>query len=167
MLRKKQIIIGAIALALVGGTGGAIYAHSTDNANKTDLEKVADSVENALGEDCKKQSMTELAATITYGDGKDKEIFYRILKTTYYEAEPEEVTGLNTEALRVLFEPDSADSCDEMMIKDWNAALYKFGEQAYLCWTYSPEVNYVLDYKTNEFDDSEILKMAESAEVAE
>ena len=54
-----------------------------------------------------------------------------------------------------------------MKIQDWDAALYKKGESAYLCWTYSPEVTYVLEYNPEQLDDSEIIKMAESAEVME
>ena len=39
-----------------------------------------------------------------YGDENDKDnnIYYRILKTTFYEGGPEEITGLHTEALGVL-----------------------------------------------------------------
>ena len=60
------------------------------------------------------------------------------------------------------------------MIQDWPGALYKkddtaflcpgLGFPAFLCWTYSPEVTYVLEYTPSKIDDSEIIKMAESAE---
>ena len=69
-----------------------------------------------------------------------------------------------TEALGVLFPVDSMDSCEEMMIQDWPGALYKKDDTAILCWTYSPEVTYVLEYTPSKIDDSEIIKMAESAE---
>ena len=69
-----------------------------------------------------------------------------------------------TEALGVLFPVDSMDSCEEMMIQDWPGALYKKDDTAFLCWTYSPEVTYVLEYTPSKLDDSEIIKMAESAE---
>lgn len=107
-----------------------------------------------------------LVATLTYGDQNDKDnnIYYRILKTTFYEGDPEEITGLHTEALGVLFPVDSMDSCEEMMIQDWPGALYKKDDTAFLCWTYSPEVTYVLEYTPSKLDDSEIIKMAESAE---
>ena len=55
------------------------------------------------------------------------------------------------------------DSCDEMMIQDWHGALYKKDDTVYLCWTYSPEVTYVLEYTPSKMPDSEIIKMAESA----
>lgn len=50
------------------------------------------------------------------------------------------------------------------MIQDWPGALYKKDDTAFLCWTYSPEVTYVLEYTPSKIDDSEIIKMAESAE---
>ncbi len=48
------------------------------------------------------------------------------MKTTYGEAgDPSSVTGLNTDALNVLFPVDMMDSCEEMMNQDWHGALYK------------------------------------------
>ena len=132
-------------------------------------ERFEQAAEEVLGEDVKKISKTELAATLTYGDKTDEDnnIYYHILKTTFYEGDPAEITGLHTEALGVLFPVDSMDSCEEMMIQDWYGALYKKDDTAYLCWTYSPEVTYVLEYTPSKIDDSEIIKMAESAEEME
>lgn len=50
-----------------------------------------------------------------------------------------------------------------MKIQDWDAALYEKGELSYLCWTYLPEVSYILEYNTDSVTDKEIIKMAESA----
>ena len=86
------------------------------------------------------------------------------MKTTYYEADPSEVTGLNEDALGVLINPDSANSCKEMKIKNWDAALYEFDEHSYLCWTDTPEISYVLEYNPDVVPDEEIIRMAESAE---
>ena len=99
--------------------------------------------------------------------GKDNNIYYRILKTTFYEGDPKEITGLHTEALGALFPVDSMDSCEEMMIQGWPGALYKKDDTAFLCWTYSPEVTYVLEYTPSKIDDSEIIKMAESSELVD
>ncbi len=65
------------------------------------------------------------------------------------------------------FPVDMMDSCEEMMIQDWHGALYKKDDTAYLCWTVDPEVSYVLEYTPSKMADSEILKMAESAEPIE
>ena len=97
------------------------------------------------------------------GTEEGNEINYYILKTTYYEADPAEITGLNTEAIKRIVNPDRADSCQKMKIQDWDAALYERGELSYLCWTYSPEVSYILEYSPYAFADEEIIKMAESA----
>lgn len=96
-----------------------------------------------------------------------QQILKHVLKTTFYEGDPEETTGLHTEAVGVLFPVDSMDSCEKMMIQDWPGALYKKDDTAFLCWTYSPEVTYVLEYTPSKIDDSEIIKMAESAELVE
>lgn len=160
----------AYAKACQGRSQQVKYSLHTGFTNWPDndffAERFEKSAEEVLGEDVRKVSKTELAATLTYGDQNDKDnnIYYRILKTTFYEGGPEEITGLHTEALGVLFPVDSMDSCEEMMIQDWPGALYKKDDTAFLCWTYSPEVTYVLEYTPSKIDDSEIIKMAESAE---
>ena len=45
-----------------------------------------------------------------------------------------------------------------------HSSLPKKDDTAFLCWPYSPEVTYVLEYTPSKIDDSEIIKMAESAE---
>ena len=157
MNKKKRIAI-LFAVILVVAVG-IIIAVTSHQKKEMDFDEFADrfekSAEEVLGEDVKKVAKTELAATLTYGDqtDKDRTIYYRILKTTFYDGDPAEITGLHTEALGVLFPVDSMVSCEEMMIK------------AFLCWTYSPEITYVLEYEPSKIDDSEIIKMAESAEV--
>ena len=170
-MNKKKIAL--IILSVVIVSVGIIVAVRIQKEKEMDFgefsERFEQAAEEVLGEDVKKISKTELAATLTYGDKTDEDnnIYYRILKTTFYEGDPEEITGLHTEALGVLFPVDSMDSCEEMMIQDWYGALYKKDDTAYLCWTYSPEVTYVLEYTPSKIDDSEIIKMAESAEEME
>lgn len=50
-----------------------------------------------------------------------------------------------------------------MKNQDWDAALYEKGELSYLCWTYSQEVSYILEYNPNAIADEELIKMAKSA----
>lgn len=106
-----------------------------------------------------------MAGTLKYADKEGNAINYHILKTTYYEADPNAVQGLNVDALGVLFDPGRAISCTKMKIKDWDAALYEFEDLSYLCWTDTPEASYVLEYNPDAVLDEEIIKMAESAEV--
>ena len=170
-MNKKKIAL--IILSVVIVSVGIIVAVRIQKEKEMDFgefsERFEQAAEEVLGEDVKKISKTELAATLTYGDKTDEDnnIYYHILKTTFYEGDPAEITGLHTEALGVLFPVDSIDSCEEMMIQDWYGALYKKDDTAYLCWTYSPEVTYVLEYTPSKIDDSEIIKMAESAEEME
>lgn len=164
---RKKITIVVIAVFLILGVVFATGALAKEK--EVTPSEMADRIENAieevLGDDVKKQTETVVAGTLKYGDKEGNEINYHILKTTYYEADPNEVKGLNVDALGVLFNPDSAYSCKEMKIKDWDAALYEFDELSYLCWTDTPEASYVLEYNPVVIPDEEILKMAESADV--
>lgn len=170
-MKKKTITIVVLSILVIVGVGAAVSFHKEP---KTDFDNFAEKFEQAaeevLKEDIKKVSKTELVATMTYGHETDKDnnIYYRILKTTYYEdGDPDSVTGLNTDALEVLFPVDNMDSCEEMMIQDWHGALYKKDDTAFLCWTYDPEVTYVLEYTPSKMPDTEVLKMALSVEVVE
>ena len=164
MKGKLFILVALLGLLLV-----SCGIETTDDKN-LDPDEIAANIENAmyevLGDDLQKLSQHEVVATIKYAheDGKGHGINYRIIKSTYYEADPNEVVGLNQTAISVLFNPDSADEVIKMSIQDWPGALYRVGELSYLCFTYSPEVTYVLEYNPNEIADSEILKMAESAQ---
>lgn len=171
MTRKRFIFI-ILSILLISGAGATCYLTFTPKVTPA-FDEVAENFENSaravLGEDLKKVSKTELAATLTFGDSEDNEnrVYYHILKTTFFEGEPSKITGLHTDALKVLFPVDDMDSCDEMMIQNWPAALYKKDHTAFLCWTYSPEVSYVLEYSPDKISDSEIKKMAESARLSD
>lgn len=161
MSKKKIITILVIAISVIS----AIFiSNKIKEYQEVTPVEMMEKIENALGDEYKKQSMTEVAATLVYGDGiEEHNINYHILKTTFYEADPAEVTGLHIDALKVLFDPEYTDSCQEMKIQDWDAALYEVGDRSYLCWTYSPEVSYVLEYNPEAVTDEDIIKMAQSA----
>ena len=164
---KKIVTISLIAVFLILGVIFAVGSFAKENENTpSDMaNRIEAAIKDVLGDDVKKQTETVVAGTLKYSDKEGNEINYHILKTTYFEADPSEVTGLNVDALGVLFNPNSANSCKKMKIKDWDAALYKFDELSYLCWTDTPEASYVLEYNPDEILDEEILKMAKSAEV--
>ena len=111
MNKKKRIAILFVVIIVVAV--GIVIAVASHQKKEMDFDEFADrfekSAEEVLGEDVKKVSKTELAATLTYGDQNDKDnnIYYRILKTTFYEGDPAEIHGLHTEALKVLFPVDS------------------------------------------------------------
>ena len=171
-MSKKKILL--ITVAFVIAAVGIVAASVSQKQKKMDpqelLQRFEKAAEEVLGEDIQRVSQTELVATLTYSHETDKDnnIYYRVLKTTYFEAgDPESVAGLNTEALNALFPVDMMDSCEEMMIQDWHGALYKKDDTAYLCFTYDPEVTYVLEYTPSKMSDADITKMAESVEPIE
>jgi len=126
----KKIIISALAGALCMFL---VILLLTAFSKKKEPELTADEIlerfEKALGDEYKKQSVSEVIAQLAYThkDGGNP-IYYYFVKTTYYEADPAEVTGLNTDAFRALFDPDAAVTAEEMMIQDWHGCLYRFSE---------------------------------------
>ena len=163
---RKKITIVLIAVFLILGVvfaTGALAKEKEVSPSEM-VNRIENAIKEVLGDDYKKQTETTVAGTLTYSDKEGNKINYHILKTTYYDADPNDVTGLNVDALGVLFNPERANSCKEMKIKDWDAALYEFDELSYLCWTDTPEASYVLEYNPDVIPDEEILKMAESAE---
>ena len=148
---KKKLTIVLIAVFLILGVLFAIgaFAKEKEVTPSEMAERIENAIKDVLGDDVQKQTETVVAGTLKYSDKEGNEINYHILKTTYYEADPSEVTGLNVDALGVLFNPDSANSYKEL---------------SYLCWTDTPEASYVLEYNPDVIADEEIMKMAESAE---
>ena len=161
----KKIIISALAGALCMFLALLLVATLSE---KKEPELTADEIlerfENALGDEYKKQTVSEVIAQLTYAH-KDcsNPIYYYFVKTTYYEADPSEVTGLNTDAFRTVFDPDRAETAAEMMIQDWYGCLYRFSEKSYLCWTAAPDISYVMEYDPSVVSDTDIIHMAESA----
>ena len=129
-MNKKKIllIVFAIIIVAVGIVTAVVPQKEKEMDPEEFLERFEQAAEEVLGEDIQQISKTELVATLTYGHETDKDnnIYYRILKTTYGEAgDPSSVTGLNTDALNVLFPVDMMDSCEEMMIQDWHTHSIK------------------------------------------
>ena len=94
---KKKLTISLIAVFLILGVIfaiGALASESEDNPRDM-INKFEAAVKEVLGDDYKKQTETVVAGTIKYGDKEGNEINYHILKTTYFEADPSAVTGLN------------------------------------------------------------------------
>ena len=77
MNKKKQIAILFAVIIVV--TVGIIIAVTSHQKKEMNFDEFADrfekGAEEVLGEDVKKVSKTELAATLTYGDQNDKQIF--------------------------------------------------------------------------------------------
>lgn len=167
-MKKRKITLVALSFIICMLTALGM-CWSKNKELESNPEKVILKIEEALGDEYEKQSVTELAATLVYGDPTNSEnkVYCRILKTTFYERDPAEITGLHTDAFEVLFPVERMESCVKMQIQGWDAALYKMDDMADLCWTYSPKISYALEYNPGLVEDAEIIKMAESAKFSE
>ena len=114
---KKKITFVLLAVFLILGTVFAISAFAKDDVTPQEMaSRIENAIHEVLGDEYKKQTETVVAGTLKYADKEGNAINYHILKTTYYEADPNAVQGLNVDALGVLFDPDRAISCKEMKI---------------------------------------------------
>ena len=161
----KKTIISALAGALCMFLAILIIATLSEK-KKPELttDELLGRVENVLGDEYKKQTVSEVIVQLTYAhkDGGNP-IYYYFVKTTYYEADPAEVTGLNTDAFHIVFDPDRAETAEEMMIQDWHGCLYRLPDKSYLCWTAAPDISYVMEYDPSVVSDADIIRMAASA----
>lgn len=161
-MRKIFSIIMLILILALAGCGST----KTEEPNADEMiQKIENAMYEVLGDDLKKLSQHELIATMSYAmkDGTGDGIQYHMIKSTYFEEDPSEITGFNENAVGVLFDVASADSSEEMQINEWAARRYRVNGKSFLCFTYSTEMTYVLEYNAEEVSDEEIIKMAESA----
>ena len=132
MLKKKTMGILACLTVICTATAGVLIYRNPNK--KSTLEEDIVKVEDALGDQYKKQSVTTLAATLTYGDeDADTKIYYHILKTDYYKQDASEITGLNTVAFGVLF-PVQFGLSPPKSVMFWNMSLRKFRIQRLSKW---------------------------------
>ena len=158
MNRKTWLIVAAICILLV-----LIGAITFVNRPTTEDEMMdmLNRVENALGDEWKKQTVTKVSDFV-YSDGKGNTIIYYVCITTYYEADAAEQSGLNTDAISAIIPPDKAESNRECTVGNLPAAIYQKDKRAYLCWTIIPELSCVLEYDPAVQSEEDMLRMAES-----
>ena len=99
--------------------------------------------------------------------GQTQEPSARICKTTYYDADPAVVTGLNIEAINGVIDPEDAESSRECDVGGKAAAIYEKNRRSYLCWTDTPEYSFILEYTPGVVTEEDIFRMAESVQPAE
>lgn len=93
---KMKMLISLIAAVLIFNVVFTIGVFQQKRTKKRrEKWRIESTIKEVLGDDVKKQTETVLAGTIKYSDKEGSEINYHILKTTYFEADPTEVTGLN------------------------------------------------------------------------
>lgn len=158
MKKKTLLIIATICILLV--LAGAI-AFSNRPTPQDEMLDMLNRVENALGEEWKKQTVTKVS-DLVYSDDKGNTIIYHVCTTTYYEADSAKQTGLNTDAISAVISPDEAESYRECTVSSHPAVIYQKDGRAYLCWTIIPELSCVIEYDPAVENEGDILRMAES-----
>lgn len=158
MKKKTWLILAAVCILLIGTVSIIIANHPTP---KDEMMDMLNRVENALGEEWKKQTVTKVS-DLVYSDDKGNTIVYHICTTTYYETDSVKQTGLNTDAISAVIPPDAAESCRECTVSGLPAAIYQKNGRAYLCWTIMPELSCVIEYDPTAESEEDMLRMAES-----
>ena len=165
-MRKSFSIFILVLIFVLAGCGSI-------KTKEPNTDEMIGNIENAmyevLGDDLKKLSQHELIATMIYAmeDGTGDGIKYHMIKSSYFEEDSSEIIGFNESAVGVLFDMTSVNSSEELKINEWPARRYRINDKSFLCFTYSPEMTYVLEYTATEVSDDEIIKMAESASLIE
>ena len=158
MKKKTWLIIAVVCILLIAAIA-IILANRPTPQNK--MMDMLNQVENALGDEWKKQTVTKVS-DLVYSDDKGNTIVYHVCTTTYYEADSTEQTGLNTEVIAAVIAPDESDSCQKCTVSGLPAAIYEKDGRAYLCWTIMPELSCVLEYDPAVQSEEDMLRMAES-----
>lgn len=138
-----------------------IFTACSSPAEQDEMEQMLQKVEQALGEDYEKQIVTKVYDFEFINDQDDMMILHLCL-TTYYGADPEDVTGLNTAALSAVFDLEGAQLQKEFTVSEHPAAIYQDETHAYLCWTSSPETSAVLDHTPGAISEENALRIVQS-----
>ena len=158
MKQKKCLIFTTICILLfLTGT----IALTNRPSQQDQMMNMLNRVENAVGDEWKKQTVTEVS-DLVYSDNEGNNIVYYVCATTYYEADATKQSGLNTEAISAVISPDEAESCQECTVSGLPATLYQKDGQAYLCWTIRPELSCIIEYDPAVESEKDMFRMAES-----
>ena len=157
-MKKKIWLIAAVCVLLVLAL---VFTLTNRPAPQDEATDMLHRVENALGDEWKKQTVTK-AFDFVYSDGKGNTIIYYVCITTYHDADATEQTGLNTDAISAIIPPGKAESYRACTVSGLPAAIYQKDGIAYLCWTIIPELTCVLEFDPTTISEDDILQMAES-----
>lgn len=157
-------IVICIVIIVVGLAYLIIDALPEEETSSTDeiMEKF-DRLDATLGDEWNREYITE-SEHVTLSDPEGNTIIYYVCKTTYYAADPAEVTGLNIAGIRGIIDPETVESSRECNVKEMPGMIYEKGGRSYLCWTDTPEYSLILEYTPEAVSEEDIIRMAESVE---
>ena len=126
MKKKPWLIIVTICVLLVLAVALTFANRPTP---QYEMMGMLNRVENALGDEWEKQSVTEVS-DLVYSDGEGNNIIYHVCLTTYYGVDATAQTGLNTDAISAVISPDEAENCRECTVSGLPAVIYQKDGQA-------------------------------------
>lgn len=125
------------------------------------LKQMSENVQQAIPEDFEKQTETEVY-TFQFTNSTGAELTYHICLTSYAESQSSNISGFHADAVRGIFDPDTAQLEKEFAISDHPAALYQLDDDSYLCCTSSPEASVVLEYPAGSISEEDAIRIIQS-----
>lgn len=170
MKRKVLWVVGIGAMILLFIIGVTRYIEMQTPRSDPSLQIANEiyKVENALkevDEDYECQSVSKVTP-FTYIDSEGNTIVYYCCQTAYVSNESEEHTGLDMNAIGMVIDPDLIENRRNCKVNEYNGFLCELGGRSYLCWTFSPEISYVIEYSPEAISEESIFRMAESVPVS-
>lgn len=153
-MRIKLCAIFLLVLVLFSACSSANRTEEPDEP-----DQAASQIEEALPEEYKKISKTEVYDFVFSSENNSKLVFY-LCVTTYSESVPESISGLDIHAISAIFDAENTAVVKEFDVDGHPAAIYRGETSNYLCWTSSPEASAVLEYDPDFISEEEAVRIA-------
>ena len=162
------VTIGGLVLGLMIGVARYIEMQTHQTDPNWQIANEIYKIEKALkdvDEDYECQSVSKVTP-FTYTDSEGNTIVYYCIQTAYLENESGGYTGLDTDAIGMIIDPELMENKQECKVNEYDAFLCELGDRSYLCWTLSPEISCVIEYSKGAVEEASIFQMAESVPVS-
>ena len=167
---KKKLLwcVGIVVLIVLIALG--VFRYIEVRHRQTDPNwKLAEQIykmENALKEVDEDYACKPLSKVtpFSYTDSVGNTITYYCCQTSYISDEYREDTGLNTDAIGMVIDFAQIRNRQECKVNEYDAFQCEMGERSYLCWTISPEISCVIEYRADVNDEADIFRMAASVQ---
>ena len=163
-----MVAIGALIMLLIMGVARYIEMQTHQTDPNWQIANEIYKIEKALkdvDEDYECQSVSKVTP-FTYTDSEGNTIVYYCIQTAYLENESGGYTGLDTDAIGMVIDPELMENKQECKVNEYDAFLCELGDRSYLCWTLSPEISCVIEYSKGAVEEASIYQMAESVPVS-
>ena len=156
-MKKKTIILIAAVIIIAAGTVISIIA--VTKPQQPYPTKVIDSVYAAAHSFGYNLSAAErINPPVRYTDEGGNSIVYN----SFYGSDPERIVNGTASFYTEVFDPQEADSIQDVSVNGEKALLCEKDGRSYLIWYPDENMICMLDYNQSSVSDSDILKMAES-----